>query len=77
MFWKHRELSSRNISNKLLTIQIRICHSPKGWTDGDIALLWLVKDFDEQTREKAQGQTRVLILDGHSLHYTPELLEYA
>jgi hypothetical protein len=55
----------------------RICHSPKGWTDGDIALLWLVKDFDEQTQEKAQGQTRVLILDGHSSHYTPELLEYA
>jgi hypothetical protein len=31
----------------------RVCHSPKRWTDGDIALLWLVKDFDEQTKENA------------------------
>jgi hypothetical protein len=37
----------------------------------------MVKDFNEQTRDKAQGQTCVLILDSHSSHYTPELLEYA
>jgi hypothetical protein len=37
----------------------------------------MIKDFDKQTWDKAQGQTRVLILDGHSSHYTPELLEYA
>jgi hypothetical protein len=58
-------------------LQNRVCHSPKGWTDGDIALSWLVKDFDEQTREKAQGQTHVLILDGHSSHYMPKLLKHA
>jgi hypothetical protein len=55
----------------------RICHSPKGWTDGDVTLFWMIKDFNEQTWDKAQGQTRVLIIDGHSSHYTPELLEYA
>ena len=38
---------------------------------------WMVKDFDAQTRDKAEGRTRVLLLDGHSSHYTPELLEYA
>lgn len=63
--------------NKLLTCPKRICHSPKGWTDSDIALQWMVKDFDEQTCDKAEGQTRALILDGHGLHYSPELLEYA
>lgn len=35
------------------------------------------KDFDAQTREKADGETRVLIMDGHSSHYTLELLDYA
>jgi hypothetical protein len=62
---------------KHLAFHDRICHSPKGWTDGDVALFWMIKDFNEQTCDKAQGHTRVLILDGHSLHYTPELLEYA
>jgi DDE superfamily endonuclease len=54
-----------------------IGHSPNGWTDGELALQWMIKDFDVQTREKAAGQTRVLLLDGHSSHYTPELLEFA
>src|SRR5882724_746589 len=51
--------------------------SPKGWTDGDVALSWKIKGFDEQTHDKAQGKTHVLILDGQGLHYMPELLEYA
>ena len=34
-------------------------------------------DFDPQTKEKADGRTRVLLMDGHSSHYTLELLEYA
>jgi len=33
--------------------------------------------FDAQTKEKAAGATRVLLMDGHSSHYTPELLKYA
>lgn len=35
------------------------------------------KDFDAQTRDKAAGRTRVLLMDGHSSHYTVELLDYA
>ena len=53
------------------------CHSPKGWTDAEISMEWMVKHFDVQTQDKAEGQTWVLLLDGHSSHYTPELLEYA
>jgi hypothetical protein len=34
-------------------------------------------DFDPATKEKAAGQTRVLLMDGHGSHYTLELLEYA
>jgi len=37
----------------------------------------MIKDFDVQMHDKAHGETHVLILNGHSLHYTPELLEYA
>ena len=37
---------------------------------------WMRKDFDPQTREKAAGETRVIIMDGHSSHYTADLLEY-
>jgi hypothetical protein len=37
----------------------------------------MVKDFDAQTKEKAAGRTRVLLLDGHSSHYTLPLLDYA
>ena len=62
-------------SEKHLLFHDRICHSPKAWTEGDIALFWMTKYFNEETHDKAQGQTHVLILDGHSSHYM--LLEYA
>ena len=35
------------------------------------------KDFDPATKDKAAGMARVLLMDGHSSHYTYELLEYA
>ncbi|KAJ3490068.1 hypothetical protein NLJ89_g11469 [Agrocybe chaxingu] len=53
-----------------------ICASENGWTDGGLAFDWIQKDFDPQTREKANGETRVLLMDGHSSHYTADLLEY-
>jgi len=54
-----------------------ISASANGWTDGGIALEWLKVCFDAQTKEKAAGAPRVLLMDGHSSHYTPELLKYA
>ncbi|KIK01980.1 hypothetical protein K443DRAFT_39572, partial [Laccaria amethystina LaAM-08-1] len=47
-----------------------------GWTDGGLAQDWMMKDFDPQTKEKAAGETRVLLMDGHSSHFTADLLEY-
>ena len=38
---------------------------------------WMVKDFNAQTKDKADGRTQVLLMDGHSSHYTLELLKYA
>ena len=34
------------------------------------------KDFNPQAKEKAAGKTQVLLMDGHSSHYTADLLEY-
>lgn len=51
--------------------------SINGWTDGSIALDWLRKVFHPETEAKAGGRTRVLILDGHSSHYTLEFLQFA
>jgi hypothetical protein len=53
-----------------------IAHSEKGWTDNKIGVLY-IKDFDAKTCEKAQGQYRLLIVDGHNSHYSREFLEYA
>lgn len=34
-------------------------------------------DFNAKTKEKAAGRPCVLLMDGHSSHYTLELLDYA
>ncbi|KDR65049.1 hypothetical protein GALMADRAFT_82338, partial [Galerina marginata CBS 339.88] len=49
----------------------------RGWTDGNIGRQWLEQVFDAETKEKAAGQTRVLLLDGHSSHYTLDFIDYA
>ena len=54
----------------------RLGYSRKGWTDCELAVLWL-KHFDEYTRRKVDGCTRLLIVDGHNSHYSFEFLDYA
>jgi hypothetical protein len=39
--------------------------------------VWYIKDFDAQTREKAAGSPRLLIVDGHNSHFSMEFLNYA
>ena len=41
-----------------------------------MALEWIKKDFDAATKEKADGRTHVLLIDGHSSHYSLELVEF-
>ena len=48
----------------------------KGWTTGEIGIEW-IKIFDMQTRAKANGKWRLLLVDGHNSHYTRALLQYA
>ena len=55
---------------------MRIGYAKKGWTTGEIGIEW-IKIFDKQTRTKANGQWRLLLVDGHNSHYTRAFLQYA
>lgn len=64
------------IEVQLRLIKIRIGYQKKGWTDGEIGAEWM-KIFEEQTREKADGEHQLLLLDGHNSHFTVEFLQLA
>jgi hypothetical protein len=49
--------------------------SPNGWTDCNIALRW-IRHFDQHTRRRTVGTYRLLILDGHASHVSPQFVEY-
>ena len=46
--------------------------SPNGWTNDEIGLRWLQKLFIPATTSRTRGRYRLLILDGHGSHLTPE-----
>lgn len=76
MLLRRRKLPFRGKRNINIT-HTRFAGSENGWTNSWIALNWLVKSFDPATREKAAGRTRVVFLDGHSSHFSLELLRKA
>jgi hypothetical protein len=62
---------------KWLTLSFfSISATENGWKNGGLAYDWIQKDFDPQTQEKARTDTWVLIMDGHSSHYTADLLDF-
>ena len=52
-------------------------HSDKGFTTNELATRWLVDYFDAWTRDVADGQQRLLILDDHRTHYSIDFARYA
>ncbi len=46
--------------------------SENGWTDDTLGLTWLIDVFETHTRACTKGVYRLLILDGHGSHSTPE-----
>jgi hypothetical protein len=46
--------------------------SPNGWTSDEIGLRWLLKLFIPSTSSRTKGKYRLLVLDGHGSHLTPE-----
>ena len=51
------------------------CNS-KGWTSNEHGLAWLIRCFDPETRDKAAGEYRLLICDGHDSHITAEFIAH-
>lgn len=51
------------------------CNS-KGWTSNEHGLDWLKRCFDPETHDKAGGEYRLLICDGHDSHITAEFIAY-
>ena len=60
---------------ELTKLIFRVAVSDKGWTDNEIGVNWL-RFFDNATKEKASGQYRLLVVDGHASHYSLEFIEY-
>src|SRR5450432_572319 len=46
--------------------------SANGWTDDKLGLIWLQNVFEKHTAPRTKGVYRLLILDGHGSHGTPE-----
>jgi hypothetical protein len=46
--------------------------SDNGWTDNILGLTWLKNVFEKHTAHCTKGVYRLLILDGHGSHLTPE-----
>ena len=49
--------------------------SDNGWTTNELGLEW-VKHFNRHTESRTQGAYRLLILDGHESHATPEFDQF-
>ena len=50
----------------------RIELSPNGWTSDEIGLRWLQNTFIPATTSRTVGRYRLLVLDGHGSHLTPQ-----
>ncbi len=50
----------------------RVAVSDNGWTTDELTFDWLREVFDPQTQRRTVGRYRLLILDGHGSHLTPE-----
>jgi hypothetical protein len=58
--------------NSPLPTAWRIAVSENGWTTDELTFEWLQQVFEPQTRSRTVGRYRLLILDGHGSHMTPE-----
>jgi hypothetical protein len=54
-----------------------IAKSINGWTNTDLGYEWITKVFNPATRDTTNGLLPVLLLDGHSSHYSEKVLRFA
>lgn len=62
--------------NGLLPYDWSIGVSENGWTNNGLGQFWLENIFDKYTKDRTIGRYRLLILDGHGSHVTPEFDQY-
>jgi hypothetical protein len=62
--------------NGLIPLDWSVAVSEKGWTSNEIGLYWLEHVFNKHTKSRTVGTYRLLILDGHGSHATPEFDQY-
>jgi len=60
-----------------LTESWKFSYSARGWTSDIHGLKWMRRCFELATREKANGEYRLLVLDGHGSHITPDFIGHA
>ena len=58
--------------NDTLPHDWRIEISPNGWTTDEIGMSWLQNLFIPYTNNRTKGKYRMLVLDGHESHLTPQ-----
>jgi hypothetical protein len=56
--------------------KVYVASSPSGWTNERLGLAWLKDVFDANTKSKARRKWRLLIVDGHGSHLTPQFIDY-
>ncbi|KLO08238.1 DDE-domain-containing protein [Schizopora paradoxa] len=74
VIFKGEQLMTRWIQNNICDAFFSV--SKNGWMDSELALQWLKTVFEPLTCEKAAGRIRVIVLDGHSSHYSLEFLQF-
>ncbi|KAF7335119.1 CENP-B protein [Mycena venus] len=52
-----------------------IAASPNGWTDNELGVNWVEKLFEPETRDKANGNWRGLVLDNQESHVSAAFIE--
>ncbi|KAM4064167.1 DDE superfamily endonuclease [Hirsutella rhossiliensis] len=50
--------------------------SENGWTNNELGFKWSTEVFDKHSRGRAVGKYRLLLLDGHGSHFTPEFDDF-
>lgn len=76
VIFKGEKISSEWILPANLHQHWRFSCSMKDWTSNTHGLEWLRRCFEPITREKANGELRVLILDGHESHVTGNFIAH-
>jgi len=75
IIFKGKTLSSRWIPSNTPRNWFFSCNT-EGWTSNEHMKKWLVEDFEPNTRDKANGQMRLLIFDGHGSHTTSDVIRH-